>query len=411
MTLGELVISSNLVINESGIFAEDSTGAETFSLFSSTGNAVFAGELSAASGSFAGDISAATGTFSGSVSVGGTILDTTNTLNSNTTTDDVGIRTDAETDTAVNEADKTDGTVGGWTLSADNITANSNKIQLQKEGLILVGGSTADINGDVTDAVLTIDGTATSTSPVLSHSKFKLNADGSAEFTGTVKIGTTSLDATNTLNSNTTASDVDLGNVTNESAEDTIARDKVSGDVGGWHITTDSIYSGTKSTFSNNDNGLFLGANGTIAIGPDNANHLQWDGSNLDINGTIGGEISNIAVGSIDISDRLTIDEDGIISNDGTNITFSLDSNTGNAFFKGHIEATSGTFSGALSAASGTFEGDLIAVNGTLGSLTITSGGYILLNGTNDITIDNSGISDTNGYFNLSTTGSSTIGG
>jgi len=37
VTLGEIVISSNLVINESGIFATDNLGNETFSLFANTG--------------------------------------------------------------------------------------------------------------------------------------------------------------------------------------------------------------------------------------------------------------------------------------------------------------------------------------------------------------------------------------
>lgn len=36
--VGEIAISDNLVINESGIFAEDSQGNETFSLFANTGH-------------------------------------------------------------------------------------------------------------------------------------------------------------------------------------------------------------------------------------------------------------------------------------------------------------------------------------------------------------------------------------
>lgn len=62
------------------------------------------------------------------------------------------------------------------------------------------------------------------------------------------------------------------------------------------------------------------------------------------------------------ISDRLVIDEDGITANDGNNnTTFNIDSNTGSAYFKGHVEAESGTFAGSLSAAKGTFAGEMNA--------------------------------------------------
>lgn len=72
-------------------------------------------------------------------------------------------------------------------------------------------------------------------------------------------------------------------------------------------------------------------------------------------------------MGSISISSRLSIDEDGIIANNGTETTFSLDSNTGNAYFKGHIEALSGTFAGALAAATGSFSGQITAESGSIG--------------------------------------------
>ena len=67
MTLGELYISDRLELTESGIFATDSLGNPTFSLYANTGNAVFAGELSAASGTFAGTLSAADGEFTGTL--------------------------------------------------------------------------------------------------------------------------------------------------------------------------------------------------------------------------------------------------------------------------------------------------------------------------------------------------------
>ena len=65
MTLGELYISDRLELTESGIFATDSLGNPTFSLYANTGNAVFAGELSAATGSFSGTVTAGAGAIGG----------------------------------------------------------------------------------------------------------------------------------------------------------------------------------------------------------------------------------------------------------------------------------------------------------------------------------------------------------
>ena len=54
MELGELVVSDRLTITEDGIFATDTTGAETFSLFANTGNAAFEGDITGASGTIGG---------------------------------------------------------------------------------------------------------------------------------------------------------------------------------------------------------------------------------------------------------------------------------------------------------------------------------------------------------------------
>ena len=98
-------------------------------------------------------------------------------------------------------ADDGTGGIAGWEIDSNNITSETNKVQLQKEGKILVGGSTVDGNGDVNNATLIIDGTATGESPVLDHANFELRADGSAifsgaliaatgSFTGSIAIGT-----------------------------------------------------------------------------------------------------------------------------------------------------------------------------------------------------------------------------
>ena len=57
----------------------------------------------------------------------------------------------------------------------------------------------------------------------LSSKNFRIASDGSAAYKGTLTIGSTNLTATNTLNSNTTASDVGLGNVDNDSTATILA--------------------------------------------------------------------------------------------------------------------------------------------------------------------------------------------
>ena len=98
-----------------------------------------------------------------------------------------------------------------------------------------------------------------------------------------------------------------------------------------------------------------------------------------------------MSLGAIAISDKVTIDEDGIIGTDSLGeVTFSLDSNTGAA-----------TFAGALSAASGTFVGELSAPTGNIGGWTI--GTTTLTAGNIDL---NSNGTITNGNFTINNDGS-----
>ena len=100
----------------------------------------------------------------------------------------------------------------------------------------------------------------------ISSPNFRIASNGSAAFSGTLSIGGTTLTSTNTLNSNTTKSDVGLGNVDNNStatiragttkanvglgnvdntsdatvlsnaADNANTADKTDGTVGGWNI-------------------------------------------------------------------------------------------------------------------------------------------------------------------------------
>lgn len=86
--------------------------------------------------------------------------------------------------------------------------------------------------------------------------KLYLAADGNAIFSGNVKLGGTTLTENNTLNENTTKTDVGLANVDNVStttiyqtaATAANVADKTAGTVGGWEVDDNYIWSGTKQT-------------------------------------------------------------------------------------------------------------------------------------------------------------------
>lgn len=66
---------------------------------------------------------------------------------------------------------------------------------------------------------------------------------------------------------------------------------------------------------------------------------------------------------------------DNIVGENNADVTFALDSRTGDAYLKGEVHATSGTFSGELKAATGTFSGELTAASGSFsGELTAATG-------------------------------------
>lgn len=65
--------------------------------------------------------------------------------------------------------------------------------------------------------------------------------------------------------------------------------------------------------------------------------------------------------------------------NNEKEVTFALDAETGNAYFKGEVHATSGTFEGELKAATGTFKGEITS-SGTINEepYTVVVGGQVL---------------------------------
>jgi len=92
---------------------------------------------------FKGNLTGASGTFSGTVQVGGTNLTAANTLNSNVSSTNVtnALGYTPPTTTQVNDASKTAGYVGGWTINSTSIyTGTEDHDGYTTDGITLYGG-------------------------------------------------------------------------------------------------------------------------------------------------------------------------------------------------------------------------------------------------------------------------------
>ena len=184
-------------------------------------------------------------------------------------------------------------------------------------------------------------------------SNIVLATNGNATFNGTVQIGGTSLDATNTLNTNTTkgnvglgnvdntsdatqqsntlsaadADDVGLGNVANKNEQTTAQDGMISGVTltgGGITIGTGgAIKSSGKDSLADTTNGFFLGTSDggssyDFAIG-DGTKSLKWDGSasTLEVTGTVTATAGEIGGWTID-STQLKSEDNSIILDEGS---------------------------------------------------------------------------------------------
>ena len=115
-----------------------------------------------------------------------------------------------------------------------------------------------------------------------------------------------------------------------------------SGAIAGWIIDGAELKSSDgEISFDSSIPKITIGDGGQLMVGDYGTNYMEWTGSALNIKGTIGGEISEINVGNIKI-----LGSSGIVATDGSETTFSLDSNNGDVYLKGHIEAGSGTIGG-----------------------------------------------------------------
>lgn len=93
-----------------------------------------------------------------------------------------------------------------------------------------------------------------------------------------------------------------------------------SADIGGIHVSSSSIYSGSKSTLASTSAGFYMGSNGKVNIG-DGSNYLKWGGSELEIKGKV--IINAGGFGSIKTSSN------GVYVYDSTNDVMTLLSKNG----------------------------------------------------------------------------------
>ncbi len=193
---------------------------------------------------------------------------------------------------------------------------------------------------------------------------FYVKADGSAGFSGTITLGSTDLDETNTLNANTTKANVGLPDVENASKA-TILAGNLTGTVDGAAVGTVKSGAAAGATANQDSTSTILGGNltgtvdgtavATVKSGAAAGATAQQNGSDKTA-GTIGGwklNANNLYSGNQGNSPTTT----GFLSSAGMTLNkagtihaknFYIDT-SGNAFFRGDITGSNGTFSGDLS--------------------------------------------------------------
>jgi hypothetical protein len=209
--------------------------------------------------SFKGNITGASGTFSGTVQVGGTNLTAADLLRSSTNvTDALGYT--PPTTTQVNDASKTSGYVGGWTINSTSIyTGTEDHSGYTTDGITLYGGGSihakqfyidtsgnAFFKGDVTGASGTFGGSVSiGTAPNI----FKADSNGiylgnatfaAAPFRVSMAGALTASSANITGGSITIGSNFSVdssGNVNATNANLTGTITATAGTIGGWQIT------------------------------------------------------------------------------------------------------------------------------------------------------------------------------
>ena len=225
----------------------------------------------------------------------------------------------------------------------------------------------------------------------ISAQNFRIASDGSAVFSGTMTIGGTALDATNTLNSGTTATDVGLENVDNVSNSDIQATasaaansaDKDDGTVGGWTIHADKIFTGTDEDVDD-----YTSAAGRLIVSSSGAIHSKEFYIDKDGNAGFSGNLSaaggtfsgNLVIGGTSTAlTQLNTTSSADIQAGTTKANVGLGNvdNDSTATIRATGSATSGTVGGWTIDSSNIFSGTADSDGYSTDGLTLHSGGSI----------------------------------
>ena len=202
-----------------------------------------------------------------------------------------------------NNSAKTDGSVGGWTISStaiyrgtvgadDTFTTNAGDITLgagwisSKQFKISSTGD-ATFAGSLSAAGGTFAGNLSAAGGTFSGN---LSAAGGT-FAGQVTVSGTDYNLTDVLNSNTTKAQVGLGNVSNLTPQNQAETGLIAGTTitgGGITLSNGGSIKGGQTDF-NTGTGFFLGYSSgyKFSIGNSSDNYLTWNGAVLQIGGEI----------------------------------------------------------------------------------------------------------------------------
>ena len=199
--------------------------------------------------------------------------------------------------------------------SANNISDGSNTSNIVTPGAVAnhIGGAnvTTIEGGKISTGVITstgytlpsgdtlASGTFTNAGTIfnldngsLRSKNFYIASNGDSVFKGTMQIGGTNLDATNTLNANTTATQVGLGNVSNLTPQNQAQTGLIAGTTitgGGITLNGGGNIKGGQTDY-NTGTGFFLGYHGSaykFSIGNASTKGITWDGNTLSIGGDV----------------------------------------------------------------------------------------------------------------------------
>lgn len=313
---GQRSSGSGVALTSAGIAGFNSAGNATFAI-DTNGTATFAGALSAASGTFAGTLSSVNGTFTGSLS----------SVNGSFTGNLVGA------------------SIYGGNLSITTSGSLSSGMTNYATGT----GYWMDYNAGTPRFSVGTGSAGTITNG--------LSWNGStATFAGNLLVSGTPYATSDFLNSNTTASQVGLGNVSNLTPQNQAQTGLIAGTTitsGGITFSSGGTLKGGKTSFSDTTNAGFIlgyGAGGSanqygFKFGnADMSKGIYWDGSTLaikgDLTGSTGAIANSLTVGTSPAVSGSTMTGSGAVFNSSG--TFAVGNSTTNISFNGSAMTLNG---------------------------------------------------------------------